>query len=108
MGGEAKRDYPASIFYQSPWYKEYPYLEDHYARLNTVLTRGNPVIKVGLIHPVESYWINMGPNDQTGDVRQVLNENFLTVTRWLLEGHQDYNYISESLLPSLEKSRRAP
>ncbi|MGN1129043.1 MAG: hypothetical protein ACI4T6_08850, partial [Candidatus Flemingiibacterium sp.] len=40
MYGEAKRDYPASIFYQSPWYKEYPYIENHFARLNTALTRG--------------------------------------------------------------------
>lgn len=29
MKGEAKRDYPASINYQSPWYKEYKTVEDH-------------------------------------------------------------------------------
>ncbi len=40
MNGEAKRDYPASIRYQSPWYKEYNKIEDHFARLNTALTRG--------------------------------------------------------------------
>lgn len=42
LGGEAKRDYPASIGHQSPWYTELGYLEDHFARLNTVLTRGEP------------------------------------------------------------------
>ncbi len=26
MEGEAKRDYPASIGYQSPWYKEYRHM----------------------------------------------------------------------------------
>lgn len=101
MGGEAKRDYPASIFYQSAWYKEYPYLEDHYARLNTVLTRGTPEVRVGLIHPVESYWIATGPNDQTGENCRVLDENFQTVTKWLLESHYDFNYVNESMLPSL-------
>ena len=35
MAGEAKRDYPASISYQSPWHTEYRYIEDHFARLNT-------------------------------------------------------------------------
>ena len=40
MAGLAKRDYPASFNYQSPWYKEFSYLENHFARLNTVLTRG--------------------------------------------------------------------
>ena len=35
MAGEAKRDYPASIHYQSPWWKEYSYVEDHFASLTT-------------------------------------------------------------------------
>ncbi|MBQ6824595.1 MAG: hypothetical protein IJP27_08065, partial [Clostridia bacterium] len=102
MAGEAKRDYPASIFYQSAWYKEYPYIEDHFSRLNTVLTRGTPEVRVGVIHPVESYWILYGPNDQTGEARRVLDENFLTVTNWLLEGHQDFNYVNEALLAELQ------
>ncbi len=101
MAGEAKRDYPASIFYQSAWYQEYPYIENHFARLNTALTRGTPIVRVGLIHPVESFWIQCGPNDQTGQERRALDQNFLSVTRWLLEGHQDFNFINESLLPSL-------
>ena len=104
MAGEAKRDYPASIFYQSAWYKEYPYIEDHFSRLNTVLTRGNPVVRVGLVHPVESFWIATGPNDQTGEKRRVLDENFAAVTRWLLEGHQDFNYVNESLLATVAKA----
>jgi len=40
MEGEAKRDWPASILYQSPWWEKYPLIEDHFARLNTALTRG--------------------------------------------------------------------
>ena len=32
MAGEAKRDYPASISYQSPWYKEYPLVEDYFCK----------------------------------------------------------------------------
>lgn len=103
MAGEAKRDYPASIFYQSAWYKEYPYLEDHFARLNTALTRGTPVVRVGLIHPTESFWIQSGPNDQTGKARAVMDENFASVTKWLLESHQDFNFINESMLPALAK-----
>ena len=41
MEGEAKRDYPASINYQAPWYKEYSYVENHFARLNNALTRAS-------------------------------------------------------------------
>ncbi len=101
MAGEAKRDYPASIHYQSPWYKEYPYVEDHFARINTVLTRGNPVVKVGVIHPIESYWLHWGPKESTDAVRQQLDRHFQDITNWLLLGQIDFDYICESLLPDL-------
>ena len=60
MEGEAKRDWPASIFFQSPWYREFTYIEEHFARLNTVLTRGRAITRVAMIHPVESAWLCMG------------------------------------------------
>ena len=108
MGGEAKRDYPASIHYQSPWYKKFSYVENHFARVNTALTRGKPVVKVGVIHPVESYWLHWGPNDKTDLIRSSMDEKFLNVTEWLLKGSIDFNFISESLLPELCESGCAP
>jgi hypothetical protein len=99
MYGEAKRDYPASIFYQSPWYKEYKYIEDHYARLNTALTRGCPLVDIAVIHPIESYWLHWGPSENTGSIRSQLEGNFSNVIEWLLFAQLDFDYISESLLP---------
>ena len=99
MAGEAKRDYPASIHYQSPWYKEYSYVEDHFARVYTAMTRGKPLVKVGVIHPVESYWLHWGPNDKSDLVRETMDEKFRNVTDWLLKGSIDFNFICESLLP---------
>lgn len=99
MHGEAKRDYPACIGYQSPWYKEYSYVEDHFARVNTALTRGKPHVRVGVIHPVESYWIHFGPKFMTASVRDQMEKNFSTVIRTLLGGMIDFDFISESLLP---------
>ena len=105
MGGEAKRDYPASIFYQSPWYREYGLIEDHFARLNTALTRGRAVIRIGVIHPIESYWLHYGPSEQTALIRQELEERYENVTQWLLFSQLDFDYISEGLLPEqYEKS----
>ena len=99
MGGEAKRDYPASINYQSPWYREYPYVENYFARVNTALTRGKPIISVGVVHPVESYWLHWGPNEQTAAVREEMDDHFKSLAEWLITGLVDFNYISESLLP---------
>lgn len=108
MQGEAKRDYPASIHYQSPWYKKYNVIEDHFARVNTALTRGKPIIKVAVIHPVESFWLHWGPNDKSAIFRDSLEERFHNITNWLLEGSIDFNFISESLLPSLCEKGDAP
>lgn len=99
MKGEAKRDYPASIGHQSPWYKEYKYVEDHFARLNTCLTRGTPVVRVGVIHPIESYWLAYGPDEQTAAKRDELNSRFCVLPEWLLYGLIDYDYINEANLP---------
>lgn len=110
MAGEAKRDYPASIFYQSPWYKEYRLVEDHFARLATVLTRGQPVVRVGVIHPIESFWLCWGPQEQTRVERAERETTFAQITDWLLHGLMDFDFICESLLPaqSPRPRRRGP
>ncbi len=97
MAGEAKRDYPAAIGYQSPWYRKYSMIEDYFGRLNTALTRGTPEVKVGVIHPVESYWLYWGAKEQTDGIRQEMDYNFHKLTEWLLYGLIDFDFISESL-----------
>ena len=56
MEGESKRDYPASILHQSPWYKYYGTVEDHFARFGVFMTEGSPLCDVLVINPVESVW----------------------------------------------------
>ena len=100
MRGEAKRDYPAAIGHQSPWYKEYKQLEDHFARVACVMTRGKPKVSVGIIHPVESYWLHWGPMDQTSLAREALEDRFREITNWMLYGTIDFDFICESNMPS--------
>ena len=99
MEGEGKRDYPASIGHQSPWHTEYRRIEDHFARVNTVMTRGTPLVDVAVIHPIESYWFHYGADDVTGTVRSTLNERYMTLTDILIRDLVDFDFISESLLP---------
>lgn len=108
MKGEAKRDYPACIGYQSPWAPRYAMIEDHFARLSTALTRGTPNVKVGVIHPIESYWIHRGPFEQTAAIRSQLEQNFSTVIETLLFGLIDFDLICESRLPDLCEEGGAP
>ncbi len=99
MKGEAKRDYPASIGYQSPWYDQFSMIEDHFARLNTALTRGTPLVRVAVVHPIESYWLHWGPSEQTAAVREHMEEQFHELAEILLFHGIDFDYISENELP---------
>ncbi len=99
MAGEAKRDYPASISYQAPWSGKYRLIADHFARMNVALTRGKPHVRVGVIHPIESYWLMYGPQDATAERRGQAESDFTRMTEWLLHGLIDFDFIAESLLP---------
>ena len=100
MRGEAKRDYPPSIFYQAPWFEKYKTIEDHFARLNTALTRGKAINDIAVIHPIESYFLHFGTESTNKKVCSSLDKNFLDLTDWLLFNGCDFDFISESLLPS--------
>lgn len=108
MKGEAKRDYPASISYQSPWWDQFSMVEDHFARLNTALTRGKAAVTVGVLHPIESYWLLFGPSDQTGGARRQMEEQFRDLCEWLLFGGVDFDYINEARLPEQSPQGGAP
>jgi len=108
MKGEAKRDYPASISYQSPWYDQYAMIENHFARLNTALTRGKPEVKVAVIHPIESYWLYWGPANQTAALREQMEHQFHSLTETLLFGTIDFDFLCEAELPSLCKEPGNP
>ena len=72
------------------------------------MTRGKPVVKIGVIHPVESFWLHWGPNDKTALIRECLDNNFQNLTKWLIQGSIDFDFICESLLPSQCKEASNP
>lgn len=99
MAGEAKRDYPACIGYQSPWWREYNTVETHFGRVNAAMTRGRAVTKVAVVHPVESYWLANGPKDANADECEEREKAFADLTSWLLFGAVDFDFVCESILP---------
>lgn len=101
MKGEAKRDYPASIGHQSSWYNEYSFIEDHFARVNTLMTRGTPYVRIAVVHPIESLWMEFGANDVTGKAKTDLENEFFNITDWLVRNNLDFDYLCEANLPEL-------
>lgn len=97
MNGEAKRDYPAAIGWQSPWYQDYQIIEDYFARVNYCMTRGVPRVKVALLHPVETMWFYMGTGTSQSQKRAELEDTFKEITETLLVNGIDFDYVSEEL-----------
>jgi hypothetical protein len=103
MEGEAKRDYPASILHQSAWWKDYSAVETYFARLGLLLSQGEPVCDVLVIHPVESVWAQIHPGWCNGlgpkaDPIKKLETQFAELFHWLQGAQIDFDYGDEGIL----------
>ncbi len=108
MEGEAKRDYPASISYQSPWYRYYREIEDVMARTNAALVPGEEVRDLLMIHPVESVWGSRRGHGkwleyarfygETENPGRVYDQVLKAATDTLLNGHLDFDYGDEDII----------
>ncbi len=103
MKGESKRDYPASISYQSAWYQEYAYVEDYFSRLHVFGEQGTPICDLLVLNPVESTWTMIHPgwahwlDASAPEIRQ-LQDRYADTFRWLMGAQVDFDYGDEALL----------
>lgn len=105
MEGQAKRDYPASLLHQSPWYRDYPLVEDHFARFGVLMTAA-PLCDVLVLHPIESAWLlaHIGwakwitCNDE--NVAR-LEQAYAQLFDFLTGDHIDFDYGEEEMLGRL-------
>ncbi|MCX7706056.1 MAG: glycosyl hydrolase [bacterium] len=114
MLGEAKRDYPASIFYQSPWWQFYNKVEDYFARIHLIMTNGQEVRNLLVIHPIESMWCifrmpqwNMEKKiwERQQDIMEY-DKMFENLCDTLLASHIDFDYGDEEILSKWAKISR--
>jgi hypothetical protein len=98
MEGEAKRDYPASIFTQTPWWELYPKVEDYFARLNLVLTRGREVRDLLVIHPVESMWLLCRKGWHRDPETEACDRMLVDLRDSFLAANIDFDYGDEDIL----------
>ena len=106
MEGEAKRDYPASILHQSPWYRDYKTVEDHFARMGLVLSEGRPHCDVLLLNPIESLWCQAYAGwaqwigNASPDVEPI-EERYKELFRFLTDNQIDFDYGEEEMMSRL-------
>jgi len=92
MAGEAKRDYPAGIFDHSPWWSAYRKVEDYFARVLSVMTRGEEVRDLLVIHPIESGWVKQGEDAASYD------QALIDLRDKLLQANIDFDYGEEDIM----------
>lgn len=98
MLAEAKRDYPAGIFYQSPWWPFYGKVEDYFSRVHVAMTRGQEVRDLLVIHPVESMWTMRKSGWMQDAATSAYDQMLDQVSDSLLHNQIDYDFGEEELL----------
>lgn len=100
MRGERKRDFPANLFYQQPWWKDERGLADYQARLCTAISEGERMVEVLVIQPLTSVWCEYSPLHRESEFanEKVYDEPFAKISRKLMEEKLDFHYGNENLL----------
>lgn len=106
MEGEAKRDYPAGIFYHSPWWEMYSSVEDYFSRVNAVMTRGKEVRDLLVIHPIESAWVQRRRGWHNEESAKAYDRMLVELRDSLLAGNIDFDYGDEDILARHAKVSR--
>jgi len=100
MAGEAKRDFPASIFHQSAWYPEYERVETYFSRLQVAMSQGKPCCEVLVLNPAESVWCQIHSGwavwlDTVAPEVRRLQEVYADLFHWLCGAQIDFDYGDE-------------
>jgi hypothetical protein len=101
MRGERKRDYPANLFYQQPWWDDERGFADYIARLSKAATEGKRDVNIMIIHPIASFWAEYSPLHAKAHNMPELaayDQPFQTLSRRLCEEKLDYHYGDEILI----------
>ncbi len=105
MEGQAKRDYPASILHQSPWYRYYGKVEDYFNRFNVYNTKGKAACDVLLLNPIESMFCQMHIGWHNWDKQCIDSPEMAEIERkyremffMLTENHIDFDWGEEAIM----------
>ncbi len=96
MRGARKRDYPPNLFWQQPWWEYNKHMSDYFARLSYVLSRGERVCDLLVIHPMASAWALYAPGKE--NAVQELHQAFEELCCVLLSNHWDFELGDEMLM----------
>lgn len=97
LAGARKYDYPLTFTYHEPWWNDYKYLNEHYARLSMALSSGRQINDILILEPTTSSWLYDSyakSNKRSHEIGQTF-QNFITK---LEKSQVEYDLGSENIL----------
>ena len=103
MEGASKRDYPASISYQSAYWQDYDFVESYFARFGMLMAQGKAACDVLVMNPVESVWglAHIGWASWVYSVDpevHAVDAMYANTFRHLVGEHMDFDYGEEQIM----------
>jgi hypothetical protein len=100
LAGARKYDYPPTFDYHEPWWNNYRYLNNHYARLSLALSSGRQINDILIIEPTTSSWLYdsyIQPNKKS----EAIGQAFQTFITTLEKSQVEYDLGSENIIKDL-------
>ena len=101
MRGERKRDYPANLFYQQPWWDEEKNFADYVGRLSYAVATGKREVNILIIHPIGTVWSEYTPLDKGNgfaNANSLYNKPFEELSKQLMANKLDFHYGDEIVM----------
>jgi hypothetical protein len=100
LSGARKYDYPPPFDYHEPWWNDYRYLNDHYARLSLALSSGRQVNDILVLEPTTSAWLYDSYVKENKKVSEI-GQAFQTFVTKLEKNQVEYDLGSENIIKDL-------
>ena len=113
--GCRKRDYPPVFNYNTSWWNHNHVVEDYFARLSAVLSKGTPVRDILIMHPATTAWAMLGTSPygtpRRRDERDIpaidaYGYELNRLLKYLMEMHYDFD-LGDELIMEQEASIEA-
>lgn len=98
LRGCRKRDYPPAFNYNTTWWKYNGVVEDYFARVGLVMSQGQAVRDVLVIHPVATAWSMLGEGEVEVEKADAYSERLNIFVQALLATHYDFDFGDEQIM----------
>ena len=100
LAGARKYDYPPTFDYHEPWWNNYKYLNDHYARLSLALSSGKQVNDILILEPTTTAWLYDSYTEESKKPGEI-GQAFQTFITRLEKSQVEYDLGSENIIKDM-------